>query len=184
MSGTFLWPSLYGWDGYTQGDNTIKLPFKWVRSIDAVTVLDITGTGTCGLNATDGCAIIRDSIGYIDVFCVGDLIRNQCSRLAWSPYQVMIQYTVGLLTGTAANDTSLHLALSMIAEEVLNEIIDPGANPGGPGAPGVVGYSIKNYSETPNPESLKMTSAGASARMNRAMRLVRHLKKKRAMKFG
>jgi hypothetical protein len=75
------------------------------------------------------------------------------------------------------------MALAMVAEEVLNEIIDPGANPGGPGAPGVTGYNSLGYSETLNPASLKMTAMGASARMNRARKFIRHLIRKKTLRM-
>ena len=182
ITGTFIWPSLRGMDSYTIGESTMVLPFKWIRSIESVTVLYGGGTGTCGLQETDGCHRIRDGIGYLDVFCVGNLVRQQCSSVS-APYQVRIAYTAGLPTGTAADDTSLHMALSMVAEQFLNEIVDPGANPGGPGAPGVKTFSTMGYSETPLEASLYMTSFGASARMNMAKRLIRHLKKKRALRF-
>ena len=77
----------------------------------------------------------------------------------------------------------MHMALSMVAEEILKEIVDPGANPGGPGAPGVMGFSTLGYSEQHNPNSLVMTAMGASARMNSAARLIRHLKRKKAFRF-
>jgi hypothetical protein len=182
ITGTFIWPSLRGMDSYTIGESTIKLPFTWLQSIEAVSVLSGGGTGTCGLQATDGCYRIRDRIGYLDVFCIGNLVRQQCGS-ASLPYQVQVAFTAGLPTGIAADDLSLHMALAMKAEEVLNEIVDPGANPGGPGAPGVKNWSTLGYSETPLPESLEVTPLGNSARMNRAVQLVRHLKKKRAFKF-
>lgn len=173
ITGTFVWPHT---------DNRLVLPFKWIRSIEGATVLYGGGTGTCGLQETDACTRIRDGIGYIDTYCVGNLVQRQCSTLP-GPYQVRLAYTAGLPTGTAANDTSLHMALSIVAEQFLNEIVDPGANPGGPGAPGVGNFSTQGYSETPLKQSLLMTSFGSSARMNMAKRLIRHLKKKRALRL-
>lgn len=182
ITGTFLWPSLRGMDSYKRGEHTIILPLKWIQSIESITVLYGGGTGTCGLQTTAGCYRIRDTIGYVDTFCVDSLIQRQCSSFPL-PYQVQIAYTAGLPTGIAADDLSLHMALAMKAEEILNEIVDPGANPGGPGAPGVQNWSTLGYSETPLPESLNVTALGSSARMNRAVQLVRHLKRKRALRF-
>ena len=173
ITGTFVYPHM---------DNRLVLPFKWIRSIEGVTILYGGGTGTCGLQEADGCYRIRDGIGYIDIYCIGNLVNRQCATLP-GPYQARLAYTAGLPTGTAADDTSLHMALSIVAEQFLNEIVDPGANPGGPGAPGVGNFSTQGYSETPLEQSLLMTSFGSSARMNMAKRLIRHLKKKRALRL-
>jgi hypothetical protein len=163
----------------------IETEFRRIRSVDEVTVLYGGGTGSCGLQTTAGCYRLRDDgYGLIDVHCIGNLALAacKCGRLS-NIYQVFITYTAGLPTGTAADDTSLHLSLSMIAEEALNEICDPGANPGGPGAPGVTGYSSLGYNEQLNPLSLKMTAMGASARMNKARRFIRHLILKRPLRM-
>jgi hypothetical protein len=155
-----------------------------IQSADRVAVLyGANRTDSCELQSTTGCVRIRDdTYGYIDVYVLGAMCANACGHVP-DPYQVEITYTAGLATGTSSQDTNLHLALSMIAEQFLNEILDPGANPGGPGAPGVSRYSTLGYSETPVEASLGMTTAGASARMNTAMRLIRDLKKKRALRF-
>lgn len=177
ITGTFMWPEL-------QGTNTIILPHKWINSIGRVNVLYGGGTGVCGLQNAEGCFRIRDEIGYVDTHCVRHACSVNCgTALTDDDYQVQITYTAGLPTGIAANDTSLHMALAIVAEEILKEIVDPGANPGGPGAPGVVNWSTLGYSETPNPASLFMTAMGASARMNFANRLIRHLKRKKALRF-
>lgn len=183
ITGTFMWPSLRGRDAYSIAENTIKLPHKWLQSVNRVAVLYGGGTGTCGLQTTAGCHMVRDSIGYVDVFCIGNLVRQQCSSVS-DPYQVQITYTAGLPIGVRDNDLSLHMALAIVAEEHLMEMIDPGANPGGPGAPGVMSYSSMGYSEKANPEVYKVTALGNSARANFAAKKVRHLKKKRAMRFG
>ena len=175
ITGTWMWPELYA-------SNTLILPHKWISAIGRVAVLYGGGTGTCGLLETEGCFRIRDEIGYIDAHCICNACASQCG--GWGDlYQVQIAYTAGLPTGITAGDSSLHMALSIVAEEVLKEIVDPGANPGGPGAPGVTNWSSLGYSETPNPASLLMTSMGASARANFAARLIKHLKRKKALRF-
>lgn len=176
ITGTWMWPELHA-------SNTIVLPHKWLSSVGRVNVLYGGGTGVCGLQSTEGCFRIRDEIGYIDTHCVANACSSQCGGGIADLYQVQITYTAGLPTGIAASDTSLHMALSIVAEEVLKEIVDPGANPGGPGAPGVTNWSSLGYSETPNPASLLMTAMGASGRMNFAARLIKHLKRKKALRF-
>ena len=176
ITGTWMWPV---------AGATIVMPFRRIQSVQSITILYGGGTGTCGLQETAGCFRIRDDgYGYLDVHCLGytALAACRCRSIA-DIYQVRIAYTTGLPTGIAAEDTTLHLALSMVAEEVLNEIVDPGANPGGPGAPGVKGYSSLGYSEQLNEKSLQMTSMGASARMNAARRFIGHLTLKRTLKM-
>lgn len=176
ITGTFMHPEIIS-------QSTVILPFKWVSAVHRVATLYGGGTGTCGLQETEGCYRIRDGIGYLDVHTVGQLCSRQCGIRFADIYQVQIAYTAGLPTGVAADDASLHMALSVVAEEHLKEMVDPGANPGGPGSPGVKSWSSLGYSETPNEMSLKMTALGASARANYASRLIRHLKKKKALRF-
>ena len=175
ITGTWMWPA---------SGPTIVMPFRRVQTVDNVTVLYGGGTGSCGLQETAGCYRVRDDgYGYLDVHCAGAAaLARGCGSIA-NIYQVRITYTTGLPSGISIADTSLHLALSMVAEEVLTEIIDPGANPGGPGAPGVTSYGSMGYSEQLNKMSLKMTSMGASARMNAARRSIRHLILKRTLKM-
>ncbi len=174
ITGTWMWPL---------ASPILKMPYRRITGA-SITVLYGGGTGTCGLQETAGCFRLRDGgYGYLDVHCAGNLACAACGCASNDIYQVRVAYTTGLPTGTAADDTSLHLALSMVAEEVLNEIIDPGANPGGPGSPGVTGYNSLGYSEQLNKMSLKMTAFGASARMNRARKFVRHLIKKTTLRM-
>jgi hypothetical protein len=175
ITGTYMWP--------LHADGTIMLEHQRINSIDRVAVLYGGGTGTCGLQVTEGCYRLREGVGYVDLHCVGELATAQCGCGIRDIYQVQLTYTAGLPTGVAADDSSLHLALSKVAEQFLNEIIDPGANPGGPGAPGVMGFGGLGYREQYNPKSLQMTPMGASASMNMVKRLLKHLKKKRALKF-
>ena len=178
ITGTWMWPGLSG------GDQTIVMPHRRIQSVEMVRVLYGGGTGSCGLQTEAGCFRVRDDqYGYLDLYCVGNMARAACQCGLTDIYQVQVAYTAGLPTGIAALDTSLHLALCMAAEEKLNEIIDPGANPGGQGAPGIESYSSLGYSEKFNPKSLMMTPMGASARMNQAKKLIRHLMKKRTLRM-
>jgi len=177
MTGTWRYPGIYG-------NPTIVLPYQKINTVDSVAILYGGGTGVCGLQSVAGCHRIKsDTYGYIDAHCIGNLAILNCGCTITDMYQVRVAFTAGLSTGIAADDKSLHMALAMIAEQYLTEIIDPGASPGGPGAPGIVGWSSLGYSEKMNPAALKLTPMGASGRMNAVRRMVRHLKKKRALRF-
>jgi hypothetical protein len=179
ITGTWMWPGLQG-----IGERTIVTPHRRIQSVEMVRVLYGGGTGSCGLQTEDGCFRVRDDqYGYLDIYCLGNMARAACKCGLSDIYQVQVAYTAGLPTGIASNDTSLHMALCIVAEEKLNEIIDPGANIGGPGAPGIESYSSLGYSERLNPKSLGVSPLGGSARANQAKGLVRHLVKTRALRF-
>ncbi len=179
VTGTWMWPGL-------QAKRTIVMPWRRIQSVESVTILYGGGTGSCGLQELDGCFRIReDGFGYLDVAAVGSAACRGCGgvRTASDIYQVRIAYTAGIPSGISLADPGLHMALAIVAEEILNGIIDPGANPGGPGAPGIKGYNSLGYTETLNELSLMMTTMGASARMNEARRRVQHLRKKRTLRM-
>lgn len=179
VSGTFMWPEHHG-----IGERTIVMPHRRITSIQSVDVLYGGGTGTCGLQVQAGCFRMRDDqYGYLDIYCAGSMATRACGCALKDLYQVNVSYTSGLETGVAANDTSLHLALCMVAEEKLNEIIDPGANPGGPGAPGIESYSSLGYSEKFVAKSTRETPLGNSARANQARKLVEHHVRKRMLRL-
>jgi hypothetical protein len=98
------------------------------------------------------------------------------------PYQALIAYTAGLPTGVAALDPRLHQALTIAAEIALLEIIDPAANEGGPGDPGINEFVNMGYGE--KRVHLLRTTFGNSARANKAKQLVSHLHMKTALKLG
>jgi len=139
ITGTFMWPGQYA-------NATIVLPHQRVHQIKSVDVLYGGGTGTCGLQNQAGCHRLRDGMyGYVDLHCIGNLAILNCGCQLTDIYQVRIAYEAGLPTGISAVDTSLHMALAMVAEQFLNEIIDPGASVGGPGAPGVIKWGSLGY---------------------------------------
>lgn len=159
-----------------------RLPFFHVQSIDAVTILSQQSLCSCTITEKDGCAFIVDNLyGVIDV---RQLVStgSACGCNLGCPYQVKVAFTSGLPTGVAADDASLHLALTIIAELFLLEIIDPKALEGGPGDPGVQEWVSMGYGEKRT--KLMKTIFGSSARANRAKTLVKHLTPKMAGKLG
>lgn len=159
-----------------------QLPHERLVRVDAVTILSQESCCDCDLGRSDGCNFIVDAeYGIIDVRQVRDCLCSPCGVWNW-PYQVEIAYTAGLPTGVAADDHGLHLGLVIVAEINLQEMFDPGANEGGPGDPGVNEFVSMGYGEKRVP--LHRTRLGNSARANKAVQLVEHLTKKRAMKLG
>jgi hypothetical protein len=173
VTGSFIWPI---------PPKPIILPHDRVQSIDRVAVYGRDDLCSCDLTAYDGCGLIRDSYGYIDLVVTEGYWRSSCGCAPGGPYRVEVTYTAGLPTGTAANDTSLHMGLAIAARLNLWEMVEPGALEGGAGDAGVQSYGTLGYSETRVP--LKNTPFGVSALANKANMLVKHLKRHRMLRFG
>ena len=160
----------------------VRLPSHHLISIDAVTILSMESACNCDLGEDAGCAYIVDSMyGYIDVKQLTNAYLG-CGCSIDIPYQARVAYTAGLPTGVAANDASLHQALTMVSEIALLEIIDAKGLEGGPGDPGVQSWVSMGYGEKRTP--LKDTVFGSSPRANAAWRLVKHLTPKVVLKMG
>jgi hypothetical protein len=172
LTGTYMWPFRH----------SLALEFCHLQSVDRVRGLALDDACSCDLTAYDGCATIRsDTYGYIDPRIVYGAL-NVCGCGPGQIYQVEVVFTAGLPTGVAANDSSLHLGLATAAAQVLREIVDPGSNEGGPGAPGLKSWSADRYSETR--VDPKKTPFGQNAIGTFIVGLVRHLRKDRAMALG
>lgn len=160
----------------------LELPYHHMISVDAVTFLSQESLCSCDIAEDAGCAFIADStFGYVDVRRLTSTYLG-CGCTLEIPYQVRIAFTAGLPTGTAANDAALQLALTMVAELNLLEVIDPAALEGGPGDPGIREYVSMGYGEKRMP--MAATVFGSSARANKAKQLVQHLTPKVALKLG
>jgi len=182
--GTFLLPTtVTGTFKYFHGmPSRLELPHHHMISVDATTILSQESLCNCNISEDAGCSFIVDSMyGYIDVRRLTSAYLG-CGCSIEIPYQMRIAYTAGLPTGTAANDASLHLALTIVAELNLLEVIDPAALEGGPGDPGIREYVSMGYGEKRMP--LEATVFGSSARANKAKQLVEHLTPKVAFKLG
>lgn len=181
--GTFLLPTTVTGTFEFRNDlpSRYQLPHERVMSVDAVSILSRESCCDCDLSDDPGCANIVDAeYGFIDVKAMHDCLSSCGNWL--SPYQVEIAYTAGFPTGVAAHDSGLHLALMIVAEINLLEMMDPAANEGGPGDPGVNEFVSMGYAE--KRVFLSKTRLGNSARANKAAQLVEHLRKKKAMKLG
>jgi hypothetical protein len=173
ISGTYPW-----------GNSPERLLLRMgnVISIDAVTAISLGGCN-CTLSRDDGCGIILNArYGIVSLRQTEGAFYSNCGH-AGAPYQAEVVYTAGFPTGVIANDPALHMALSMVAEIYLNEIVDPSANEGGPGAPGVTEYSSLGYSETRG--KIVPNAWGQTARTQSAALMARQYKApKRALRMG
>ena len=159
-----------------------QLPHHHLISVDSVSILTQESLCDCEVEVRSGCAYIADdTYGYIDVKQLTSAYLG-CGCSLDVPYQARIAYTAGLPTGVAANDASLHLALAIVSEIALLEIVDPKGLEGGPGDQGVQEWVSMGYGEKRFP--LRETVFGNSPRANKAWRLVRHLEPYTAMGFG
>lgn len=166
---------------YLATGNPLILDFDRVQSIDSVVILTDDGACNCDLTREDGCAQVRGGYGYIDVKRTSDIARSKCGCGANASYKWEIAFTAGLPTGTSSQDSNLHIALAMAAELDLKEMIDPGALEGGPGDPGLTSFGTQGYSESRvKPRS---TPFGQSAMANHIFNRIKHLRKKRALRF-
>jgi hypothetical protein len=82
-------------------------------------------------------------------------------------------YTSGL-PESLTNLPIVRAVLTRLSQLELNEIVDPTANEGGAGDPGVQGFSAISYSE--QRVALKHTAFGTSAVANRILLLLRNIK--------
>jgi hypothetical protein len=171
VTGTFTFPF----------QQPLELPHDRVKSIDSVVALSADEGCSCDLTEYKACAFLRDSLGYIDVRVVEGAWAQGCGCGGGHFYQLRVAYTAGLPTGVAADDSSLHAALSMAAATALREIVDPGSNEGGPGAPGITQWSADRYSETR--VTPKKTAFGQTAQGTYIANMVRHLKRFRALRL-
>ncbi len=172
VTGSFTWnniPEIY------------RLPYDYVIAIPQVVAKSLDCLCCCDLSDNPACAMIREGWGLIDVIVTSAFFCRCCGSAPGTFYQVEVTVDAGLPTGTAALDTSLHLALALAAQVALNEIVDPGANEGGPGDPGVQAHGMFGYSETRVP--LQPSVFGQTPISNYIVRLVRHLKHRRPLKW-
>jgi hypothetical protein len=176
ISGTYLWPR--------PPSEPFLLDYVRVRSVDSIVARTLDDACECDLSDNEACAIIREGkFGILDIRQIDAGFHRACGGCGpGCAYQVDLTYTAGLQTGVAANDKTLHAALAFAARISLNEMVDPGANEGGAGDPGVQGWASQGYSE--NRTTLRRTVFGSSARANRIADMVEHLRIPLPLKFG
>jgi len=171
VTGSFSWP----YDG-----RPIILPYHHVSRILSAVPKSLSCQDDCNLVDGDGCALSWDQgqWGYVSVMNTSWL--NSCGCVPSTPVEVQLVYEAGLSSGSSYHPSIL-LALTKVAKMILNEIIDPGANEGGEGDPGVMMFSSAGHSETR--KTLMNTAMGNSAVMNFAARLFHPFYPNRALRL-
>lgn len=180
--GTFLVPTVVtGTYPYPFSGKALILPYHHIIGIYSVTPQSPKCYANCDLLAGDGCAFQLDDGGWGYVYIRNtSWIASQCCQGS-NPISVQLVYQAGLATGTAMLPTNL-LGLTKVAQIFLNEIIDPGANEGGEGDPGVASWSSAGHMEVRKP--LGNTVLGNSPAANLANRMFRRMRPCRALKLG
>lgn len=164
--GTLLLPQIITGTFPANSNKFITTDYGYVHRVISAKVLSVNNLQTCELSSDSGCVFIADdTFGYLNFSC----IQSACGCAGWKvPYQYQVVYEAGLPTGTASQADVL-LALTVVAQEQLNEMIYPNANES-PGARGIEQWSSLDYSE--KRKTLKRTSLGQSARANFAAELL------------
>lgn len=160
VTGTYLWPRF---------GQPLALDHVHINSILDVTAISSDGGCSCSTRADDGCAYLLDAefgVIHVRVSSAGGVIGCGCGSFV--PYQARVIYSTGLSSGTS-HQPDILLALSTVADEILNEIADPGGNET-PGAHGIIRWANQGYTEERMP--LINTALGNSPRANFAARLL------------
>jgi len=170
--GTLLLPHIITGTYPANAYDFITTDYGYVQRVLSSKVLSINSLQSCELASDTGCVFVaEDTFGYLNFSC----LYSSCGCATWKvPYQYQIVYEAGLPTGTASQADVL-MALTIVAQEQLNEMAYPNANET-PGARGVEQWSSLDYSE--KRKKLKRTALGQSARANFAAELLDNAIKK------
>lgn len=175
VTGTFPWPYL---------GKPLVLPHHHIRSVDSVIPYAPNCDNTCNLLDGTACSYQQDDgmYGYLLLRDTTYLYNVCCTRsIDSAPLEVQVVYETGYASGTSYSPNIL-LGLTKVAQKIMNEILDPGANEGGAGDPGVVSFTSLGHSEVR--KTLLNTALGNSAVMNFVHLLFKPYKPKRCYKLG
>ena len=172
-SETYLW----------LGQNPINLNWGNVSSVSSVVMQGIDTNNSCEIVNVTGCHAIRGSgkYGYIDVASLSNC--GGCgSILGIPPYNVVVNYTSGLVSGTYTSPYNVEMlqALVLAAQINLNEL-DVSLSNESIADIGIKSFSNQRYNE------IRMTMSnsafGNSPVANRISRLVRKYRTKPSIGF-
>lgn len=171
VTGTYEWPHM---------GEPIILDQGYLISIKSVKAISQDSFCDCDLTESDACGLIKDdTYGYVYVRVTEGAYRG-CGCGSVNPWQLRIAYEAGLPSGTVYQADML-LALTIVAELTLNEMIDQGANEG-VGDVQITEFSNQSYREKRG--VLGHTGLGSSARANYAADLVGSYRRHRWVKLG
>lgn len=173
VTGVFVRP-ISGWD-------RIMLPHLHLWSVRQVVGLYDQSQPYGTLEAT-GTAYIHDSIsGIIRLVpphappCAG------CGDSLGLPDRYRVVYEAGFASGTVSSNERALLALTIQSQKILNQIVDPAANEGGAGDPGVQSWTEAGHSE--QRVELLRTTFGTSALDNLTVTLLSKLAERPALRI-
>jgi len=159
----------------------MMLSHSHLRSVDSVVLRCETHPHICVICNVTSCAHIKDRSASIIELRIGIRRCGLCS-VCGRALSFQIAYTAGIPTGQLAAAPAAIAALVALAQEALEQLVDPSASEGGAGAPGLESWRQFQYAE--KRFALKSTQLGNSPRANYAAKLLQPWKVKRAMKIG
>lgn len=161
----------------------ITLPHSHLRSLDSITLVCERNRCECTTRRIDSCGYIKNRPASIIELRIGQDTTGSCScGQCGGALSFEIAYTAGIPSGHLASSPIALMALTAVAEEALTQMVDPGASPGGPGAPGIESWSQFRYREKRFGQIV--TQLGNSARAQYAAKLLQPWKVKRSYKLG
>jgi len=156
--GTYLVPTTvtgtYSWPFY---DEQLRIPL-------GVTHLISVGSGFTMLDAPSG-LIAVDKCTYVSPATAA---CGTCSSAC--PEQLSVAFTAGLAAGVAASLPPLLRAITIAAQIMLDDMLEPEKLDGGPGDPSVSRWSEGQYSH--QRQGLWQSAFGRSPRANMARQLI------------
>lgn len=173
--GTFLLPTdvtgTYAYTGFIQTEHS------YVNNVYSVKL--VGADCNCDITYTDACAITYD--GTYGCIFVKSIANNYCSCSGYgNSFNVDVSYNAGLTSGSSFQPDML-LALTIVADINLNEILDTFANES-VGDIGVQKFSNQDYTE--ERVTLGRTALGTSARAQKAAQLVRQYQRRKMVSIG
>lgn len=150
------------------------------RILDASIIYSNMIYCSCDTNLVSTCALINDdTYGYVDFLPIYTALCGMCGAGSGYPYKFQLTYNAGLPTGTTMNSPEILLALTVISQIYLNEMMHQGNE--SVGDIGVKEFNTLDYHEVRY--GLKKTTFGSSAQANFASNLLKGYRKTKGLAF-
>lgn len=161
---TFLKPTAVTGTFVRSAIHPLQTDFMFVQSVEQVILYSVDRSQSCTLTTnSSSCVYLRDARrGILDLDPYGSCGCNLVPNM----YQVEVAYTAGIPSGTLYNSPAM-VALALIAQDELDEIMGISPTPGGIG---IIEWENQEYRE--KLAAMKQTEFGSTPRAQRATRLL------------